>query len=406
MAGSIEKRGENKYRLVVSGGFGPGGKRIKHTRTITATRPQDAEKALALFIAEIEKGQVVDSSKITLAGFVERWLRDYAETNLAPKTHYRYKQLLDSRILPALGHIRLQSIRPNHLLEFYRNLQEEGIREDVRCSVKSEELKAIIKQKGLRIVDLCRKSGVSDETIKRARSGGSVKLKTAQALSTALEVKLETLFTRQAPGKLSDQTVKHYHRLLSALLQDAVEWQLLVSNPASRVKPPKVAKKQVACYDEEQTAALLQAVSQEPLQYQVIIILALSTGLRRGELMGLEWKDIDFDNRVIKVTRASQNLPGVGVFTKEPKTESSNRVVSVPESVMLLLKKYKASQSEERMKIADKWFDSDRIFTTWDGRPMFPDTISNWFPEFLKQHGLPHITFHGLRHTAATLLIS
>ncbi len=421
MAGSLEKRGENSWRLIVSCGMDANGKQIKKTRTVKGLSPKEAEKALALFIAEVEKGQVVDSPKITLSSFVERWLKDYAETNLAPKTLYRYRQLLDSRILPALGHLRLQNIRPNHLLEFYKNLQEEGIREDVKCSVKSEEFNAIIRKKGLRIVDICRKSGMSDNTIHRARSGGSVTLKTAQALSSALDVELETLFTKQEPGSLSGQTVRHHHRLLSAILQDAVEWQALYSNPASRIKPPKVTKKQAVCYDEEQTAALLQAINGEPLQYQMIVILAISTGLRLGELMGLEWKGIDFDIGVLRVRKASQSLPKSyleknplpkdiekgenGVFTKPPKNETSVRLVSIPESVVTFLKKYKAFQSEERMKIADKWFESDRLFTTWDGHPMFPYTMSNWFPEFLKRHGLPHIPFHSLRHTAATLLI-
>ena len=90
MAGSIEPRGKNSYRLIVSCGVGSNKKQIKKTRTVKASSPKEAEKALALFIAEIEKGQFVAPSKLTLCDFAERWLRDYAEANLAPKTLYSY----------------------------------------------------------------------------------------------------------------------------------------------------------------------------------------------------------------------------------------------------------------------------------------------------------------------------
>lgn len=339
MAGSVEKRGKNSWRLVVSGGFDKDGKRIKYTRNVTASSETEAKKLLALFVAEIEKGQFIPS-KLTFADFVERWLRDYAETNLAPKTLFRYKQILESRILPAMGHIKIEQIKPNHLLAFYKNLQEDGIRADGK------------------------------------------------------------------PGGLSEKTISQHHRIISSILQDAVQWQVIPFNPASRVKPPKVTKKQAAYYDEEQTAVLLEAVSNEPLKYQVIINLAIATGLRRGELMGLEWKDINFNKQTLEVRQASQYVPGKGTFTKEPKNETSKRLIAIPASIVALLNKYKASQNEERLAAGDKWKGSDKFFTTWNGEPMHPDTISKWFPKFLKRHGLPPIPFHGLRHTSATLLIA
>jgi integrase len=342
MAGTLEKRGEDSWRLMVSQGFDSNGKRIRHTRTIKATSKREADKALALFVAEVERGLVVDFGRITLKEFVERWLRDYAETNLAPKTLYRYKQMLDSRIIPALGHLKLERIKPVHLMEFYKNLQEDGTRAIGKCTV-TPEFDTVLKNKGLKLVDLSRLSGVAGETIRRARTGTTITLKTAQALSSTLGVPLKTLFTNQ-DGKLSDQTIKHHHRLISSILKNAVEWQMLTINPASRVKPPKVTKKKGACYDEEQTVALLKAVSEESLRHQVLIGLAIATGLRLGELMGLEWNDINFKDNSLRVQRSSQWLPGVGIFTKEPKTETSKRVISVPGTVMVMLNKLKVKK--------------------------------------------------------------
>lgn len=338
--GSVLKRGKDSWRLQVNCGMDAEDKQIRKTKTIHAASKKEAEKELAKFIAEIEKGQFIEPTKLTFADFTYRWLRDYAEKNLAPKTVFRYKQILKSRVLPAMGYLKIEKITPVHLMEFYANLQEDGIREDG-------------------------KSGV-----------------------------------------LSAATILYHHRVISSILNDAVQWQVIASNPASRVKPPKGTKIQAACYDEEQTAALLEALEREDIKYKVMVHLALFTGLRRGELMGLEWQDLNFEKNILDIRQASQYLPGQGTFTKKPKNQSSVRFLCLPSSLMALLKQYKAHQAEERLKAGIQWQGSERIFTTQKGGTMHPDTVSRWFPKFLKRQGLPELPFHGLRHTAATMLIN
>jgi integrase len=277
-------------------------------------------------------------------------LKDYAETNLAPKTLFRYKEILDGRILPSMGHIKLDQLRPTQIIEFENMLREDGIRKDRKA------------------------------------------------------------------GGLSEKTILQHHRIISSILNDAVQWQVIYSNPAVRVKPPKVPKRQAACYDEDQMVTLLGTLDQLPpkfLKYRVMVDLALATGLRRGELMGLEWKDIDLETCILEVRQASQYLPGKGCFIKDPKNETSKRLIAVPANSVALLKKWKAQQSEQRLKISDCWHkknkngeDENWVFTTWDGRQMHPDTPTKWFNKFLADKKLPHIPWHGLRHTSATLLIA
>lgn len=340
MAGYYEKTPSGKYRLFASGGVGPDGKRKRYTKTISAKSDRQAEKELAKFVASVEKGEYIEPSKSTFEKFVKRWLRDYAEKNLAPKTLHRYKEILNSRILPALGHLQIEKITPVHLLEFYNNLQEDGIRKDGR------------------------------------------------------------------PGGLSERTILHHHRLISAILQDAVEWQVIASNPASRVKPPRVQKKVVDVYDNDQVKILLQAAGEESLKHNVLINLALFTGLRRGELMGLEWMHVNFDKNTLEVRQASQYIPGRGQFTKSPKNETSERLLSLPPFLVNLLKQYKKEQAQERLQVGSLWQGSDRLFTTWDGRHGHPEWPSQWFSKFIKKHRLPPLSFHGLRHTVATMLIN
>lgn len=150
---------------------------------------------------------------------------------------------------------------------------------------------------------------------------------------------------------------------------------------------------------------MLSLLDNEPVKYKTMIYLAVYSGSRLGEIAGLEWSDVDFKNNLLQVCRASQYLPGKGTFTKAPKNESSNRIITMPLLIMDLLKQYKVWQNEERLECGDKWKDSGRLFTKWNGEPIFPYTPTSWFKKFRDKHNLPDIKFHGLRHTNASLLI-
>lgn len=339
MAGNIEKRGKGSWRLTVNGGIGPDGKRIKHQKTVKASSEREAKKELAKFVAEIEKGEYHEPSRMTLSEYVEFWLTNYGETNLQPTTIVFYKGLF-KRILTAMGHLKLEQIKPIHLIQFYKNLEEDGIREDGK------------------------------------------------------------------PGGLSSQMILHHHRCFSAILQDAVEWQLISSNPVSKVKAPKVEIKEGKYYTEEEVSAILTHLSQVDIKYFNLVSLGIATGLRKGELLGLEWKHIDFQQKTIKVCQSSQYTRELGVFTKLPKNKSSNRVIAIPNSILTMLSQYKDYQESQRLEIGDLWENHDRLFTQWNGKPMHPGTVNSWFQKFLIANDLPRRKFHSLRHTSATLLIA
>ena len=137
-----------------------------------------------------------------------------------------------------------------------------------------------------------------------------------------------------------------------------------------------------------------------------MIDLLLYTGLRKGELLGLEWRDIDFDKGLMQILRSSQYIPGTGIITKGPKNKKSQRTIKLSPSVVNMLRDYRVWQTEQRLAVGDRWEDCGRLFTTWDGHPMHPDTLPRWFDKFLKRHGLPDINIHGLRHTCASLMIA
>lgn len=230
---------------------------------------------------------------------------------------------------------------------------------------------------------------------------------TARKVCGVLGILFEEGFEPSKPIKsLSNKTIKHHHRLISSILNQAVFWQVIPSNPASRVKPPKVARTEAKFLDEKQTAKLIQLLETESILHQTMIKMFLYSGLRRGEMCGLEWGDIDFENNLITVRRSSQYVAGKGIFTKETKTETSDRTIKLPSPAFQILKEYKVWKTEERLKMGDRWIVSDRIFTQYDGKPIHPDSVTGWFRDFVAKTDLPQITIHSLRHTNITLLIA
>jgi integrase len=415
---SIRQRGENSWQIIVSCGYDINGKKLIETKTVTRShgftdKQWDKElKRIALeFENQVKSGQYLDGSKISFADFVEVWIKNYASTELERKTYQRYRELLD-RIIPALGHIRLDKLQPAHLLKFYANLKEKGIRIDSTYIAKPE-LTRILKEKGITDKLLAEKAQKNIRTIKQALNGKSIKHTTAHAISQSLGIKIDQIFTVNGePEPLSDQTVKHHHRLISAILSDAVNWQAIKENPASRIKPPKVEPKEAPHYDEDTIELVLRLLDKEPIKYRTMMYLTIFTGVRLGELTGIDWSDLDLEKKCLAIYKASQYLPGIGTFTKNPKNESSVRIMALPDIVIDVVKEYKKWWNAEKLKVGDLWYKDDegrecnRMFVQWNGKPIHPTTPTKWWKKFRVKNNLPELTFHGLRHTNASLLIS
>lgn len=349
MAGSIEKRGKNSYRLSCLAGYNLQGKPIKKTKTVHGTK-KEAEIELAKFVADVQNGMVIEGKSLKFSEFTEIWKRDYGSKELAPSTYKRYCRMLETRLLPYFGRFYVNKIRPTDIMQFYDLL------------------------------------GRDTQLVRKKNNNGSKTLK-----------------------PLSGKTILEHHRLLRAMLHKAVYWQVIVSNPAERVQPPKAKRPKRKYYDDDQCKILLEnleQLSEEQIKYKAAIILTIFTGVRLGELMGLEWTDVDFRNGIISINRSSQYLADKGIFTKMPKTESSIREVAIPDFVLSLLEEYKVWYEEQKSLCGELWNNSNRLFVQEDGKPMHPSTISKWFVKFIGQIGLPVINFHGLRHTNATLLIA
>lgn len=206
-------------------------------------------------------------------------------------------------------------------------------------------------------------------------------------------------------GALSNKTIREHHNVISKILEVAWKWGIIDENVAKRADPPSPNTQETECLNEEEAKNILILLKDEPIQYKTMITILLLFGLRRGELCGLEWKDIDFERQTMSIRRNSQYVNGK-IITKDPKTAKSRRDLSVDDYSLTLLKAYKEFQEEKKKKAGPLWIDTDRLFTKCDGTPIHPDTVGDWWDKFQEKNGLEHHTLHSLRHTNASLLIA
>jgi integrase len=290
-----------------------------------------------------ESGLVSSANTITLGEWIDRWLADYAKPRVRIKTYEKYEGGLRLYIKPRLGAVRLAALREPDITRVFNTLVESG----------------------------------SAKVDKRGNHIG-----------------------------LAPITVKNVRRALCMCLDQAVKSGLLRRNVAKDTKAPKVEKQQVKALTAEQAKALVKAAKEWNETVHIAILLALSTGMRRGELFGLHWQEVDLKNGTVTVNQSVTTAGGKIIWTK-PKTESSNRKIPLPPDVVAELKKFKLWQTEQRLKMGDKWENTGIVVANMFGRVTHPTSFhSGYFKPLLKKAGIPNdVKFHDLRHTHATLLL-
>lgn len=363
---------------------------------------------------QVTNGMVLDSDML-LDDLIDRWFEEYANKHLKPKTLYDYKRMRP-RITAGLGHLKVSKIKPAHLMAFYDNLEEKGIRQDSSFTATAALLKLL--PHGTRGA-LAKEAGVGQDTMRMVYAGKGVSKRTAEKVSAAVGLAVSRAFNEHPKkgGKLNSNSVLHYHAMLSSVFRKGVQWGLINENPCARAERPKASEIDVETLDEEDIARLLEALAGAPVHFSVITQLALLTGARRGEICGLRWSDIDFEKGTLSIKRTVQSIPGIGLVFNAPKIRRGKRCLHIGADCAELLQEYRRYQEAERFRIGSVWVrkvtlengkvvDNDMLFTKWNGEPMDPDIISSWFPKFLEAHDLPSIHFHSLRRSNASILIA
>ena len=333
MRGDIKKRAKGSWSIVIDLGRDATGKRKQKWTTLRGTK-KEAQAELTRLLNEINTGEYIEPSRMLVSEYLKRWLKDYAEPSVSPKTNERYAQIIRDNINPTLGNYQLSKLKPLHIQSFYTD---------------------------------CLTSGRKD-----------------------------------GKGGLAAQTVLHFHRLLHRALSQAVKWQLLARNPVDAVEPPRPQRQEMNAINEADTALLLDKLAGSSLFSPVLF--AITTGLRRGEVLALRWKDVNLVEGRITVNQSLEQTKD-GLRFKSPKTERSRRQVPLPSVTLDLLKEHKKKQNEERLRLGPIYQNNNLVFPRPDGSTMPPDSFSTNFAAFIRRSGLKHIRFHDLRHSHATQLL-
>jgi integrase len=196
-------------------------------------------------------------------------------------------------------------------------------------------------------------------------------------------------------------------KILKAILQLAVKWEWIDRNPCEKVTPFKVPKTKISVYNTDMALKMFDVLEKYPMQKRLYVYLPSFCGLRREEVVALRWANIDLQERKLYVKEAARYAgKEFGVYLKPPKTEDSERTIDIPEFLIEPLKLYKTEQRKTRLLMGPQWEMNDFVFINEEnGKMIYPDSLSCWFRRFIKRHGLNHITYHGLRHTFASLLL-
>ena len=225
-----------------------------------------------------------------------------------------------------------------------------------------------------------------------------------QHLTTlAVQAWVNGLKTSPSSGKeMSAATIKHTYHVLKGAMDKAVLAGIIHRSPCTGIMLPKGQKKAAVIYNEVQIKQLIQAAKGSDME--LVIDMELCMGLRRGELLGLQWGDVDWENRQIHIVRNQVVVNGKSVV-KDPKTAAGTRAIDIPEQLVQKLKRHRAACAERRLAMGENYTVSDYIIVHPDGKLVYPEYLSQLLTKLQDKAGLPHCRFHDLRHLCASIML-
>ena len=240
--------------------------------------------------------------------------------------------------------------------------------------------------------------------------GKQISKPTAQIISKHFGVPLSQYFNvEKQEVKYSKSTNTGIRTILAIILGEAKRQQLIEHNYASReyTRPLTGVTKEKEIFNEQETKEFVKAVINEPHpKKRIIFSLSIFLGLRKAEICGLCWSDIDFEHKTLTVTHNSIYFKKFGVVTKGTKTKHSNRTITIPDQLLTMLSDYKTWYDEHKFNLGDLWENTDYLFLQDNGKPMNPCTVNSWLEDFELKNGFKHIPPHSLRHTCITMQLN
>lgn len=307
-----------------------------------------------------------------------------------------------------IGGYKVKDVTPFIIQSFYDQIDKETY--TVTTVHAKPALREVMNARHIKYKDFRYKYKINSGSLANALKGKNISLEYAQSMADILGVKVESIFFIEKTTKLyAAATIEKPKRATQCIFAMAKRQRLVEYNCASAeyISFGRRPKRSIKFLDDKQAKLFYSIVMNcEDIRIRTAFNIFIFTGLRRGEVAGLEWGDIDFENGTITVSRTSNHSSKQGIYTKEPKTENSIRTMAISNMLIEQLQEYKIWYLRNAENWGDKWIETDRIFTGERGGPIDPNRFDAWLRRLKKNADLPPFTVHSLRHTNITLQIA
>lgn len=371
------------------------------------------KKAISEFEAECKHGKICADNR-TFAEYAEYFI-ELNKPNWKPTTVNFYNRLMPL-IRSEIGDIKLGKLDAVHLNQFYMRLRTADVKQDAKATAKDILIEKRKKEK-TKSKDIIAGTGLCDNTVRLCFKQKNIAVGSAVKIADYFDMNLSDAFEVATSGKgLSAKYIRHYHNFIHCVLEQAVNEDILSRNVADKATTPKLAKHEAEFFELEQLEIMQTALEDEPLKYQVAFYILLTTGIRRGELIGLRWKDIDFINCVFSICNNVVYTEDTGIIEQTTKG-GEGRSVDFPAELVPLLKRYQREQRTEvflrfsdksqveQKRLIDAFNPNGYLFTQEDGRVMTPNALNHWQIRFSEKVGF-RVHPHKFRHTFASILLA
>ena len=372
---------------------------------LLAEKEAEAFEKSVLGIVNSNHPVIINYMNVSFKEFAEKWLEDSrVEHNI---TYYEEKKPLVYYLINELDRYKVNELSPSIIQELFNKIDQ---KKRLKVVVKiTNNFKDALRKEGWnykRIID----SGISKRTYMNALLGENVSEKWAKDFSEHVSISYNRLFNEKKEYiDYADETKIKYKKALRLILSRAVKYGIIDRNYASSefIDFPKTSRTKIDVMNDDEIKVFYETIiGLKNIQMKTCLLVALLTGFRRGEIAGLRWNDVDFKHNTITVNRSIRKSKELGQFVKTPKTESSNRTISIPDTLVKQLIEYKQWQDERKKDAGNGYNINDYIFTDPYGEEVRLDRMEKWMKLALEKANISHHTLHSLRHTNVALQIA
>lgn len=362
---------------------------------------------MLLHFGQLMVASFAPKQQYTVSEWMDYVLDSKSEAGRKRKTISTYRYCA-SRVREYMGDKLLHEVTPSDINKFLIDLKKGKVRSEDRAILRPDvDVPSVLRKCEATKAGICRTTGIAPSTLDNAFSGQRILRSKAEQICATLCIPVTDLFILDCDKKqLSAATLEDYRRFIRLIFGVAERELQIPYNPATRIEKVSTRKnKSVKVLELDQLQQTIAAADLEPIDKRCLMHLMIATGCRRGELAALRWSGVYWEEGIIVIDSSILYTPEDGVYFEDSTKSGHDRALRLPPETLAILHEYRMWQMAKANRLADRWIDSDFIFTGRYGGQISPDSITSYVRKFQKKYDLPHLYPHKLRHTHASSLL-